>query len=126
LSGLDLAQLDGLELDEEPPTSSWRLWVGLLLAGIGGFILYLPSTAWYARHANNQLLFFALCGGGILVGFTLGRWLWQWFQDVAARYEATPRAPKPDTPPSALRRWLTLLAVVGGAAAILVYVPAGA
>ncbi len=130
LAGVDLSRLDldDIELEELGTGGFWRALGVLALLALGGMFLWLPSTSYYQRLGENSWLFFVVTGGGILVGLVLGRLLWSWAEQAARRYaERVSRRPeKPDQPPSALRRWLTLLLIIGGGSAIVVGVPAGA
>jgi hypothetical protein len=125
LAGVDLSQLDldHLELDESP--SAAGRWAAVLaLVAIGAVVLWLPTTEWFrALGGRDNGLFFLLTGAGIVDGIVLGRLLWRW--GLAARQSAAsgPARTEPEAPPSPWRRWLTLLAVLGGGAAVL-WVPA--
>jgi hypothetical protein len=130
LYGVDLSQLDldHIELDEEPPASPvWRWLALLLLVALGGAILWFPTTPHYAVHGHSSWLFLLICGVAVITGIAVGRWWWTWVQDLAVRWARRPpevQPGKPERPPSAARRWLTLLVVVGGMVAILVGLPA--
>ena len=130
LYGVDLSklELDHIELDEDRPSHPFWRWLALLaLLGLGALVLWFPSSSYYAAHGHSSWLFFTICGAAAVVGIAVGRWLWTWVQELATTWARRPLAPKPEEPPrppSALRRWLTLLVVIGGIAAILVGLPA--
>ncbi len=127
LAGVDLASLDLDDIDlEERPSEAWR-WVALaLMLAVGALVLWVPATEWFrALGGGDGAPFFVLAAVGIVDGILLGRWLWRWAQDAAAKSAAVVPRAEPVGPPSALRRWATLVAIVAGGAAIL-YVPASA
>ncbi len=133
LRGVDLSKLDlsHIELDiDKPPSKAWR-WIALFfMLGTGGGLLWFPSTSYYQMLGQRNWVFFVICGVASVVGILGGRWLWRWAQEAAAEYAAR-RALERDEPaaveegpPSALRRWFTLILVVGGGAGILFGLPA--
>jgi hypothetical protein len=135
LAGVDLdsLDLDGIDLDEADGDggsllqSGWgRIAYFLTLLSGGAFVLWLPSTEWFRLGGHNSPWFFVVCGLGMVDGLLLGRLVWRWAQEVAARPAPEPEPTKPKGPPSAVVRWLTLAAALGGAAAIIFGVPASA
>jgi len=130
LSGVDLSQLNldhiDLDLDAEERTSPiWRYLALLVLVGLGALLLWFPSSSYYQSFAGAHWVFLVMCVTAVVVGISLGRWLWAWAQEMAAKAptRAEPRK-EAAAPPSAFRRWVTLLMVVGGGAAILYGIPA--
>lgn len=132
LRGVDLSKLDldHIELDiDRPPSPIWR-WLALAgLIGMGAGVLWFPSSSYYQMLGANNWIFFVICGVAVLVGVFGGRWLLRWAEDSARAYalrrELEGDRPKlPPKPPSALRRWATLLVVIGGIVGILVGLPA--
>jgi hypothetical protein len=125
LAGVDLSSLDleGIDL-EDHPSPVWR-WIGLaVLVGMGALVLWLPTTDWFRLTGHDSGPFFALTAAGVIIGILLGRWLWRWAMAAAERYAARAaerERHEPEGPPSPWLRRLTLLAVVGGAAAILYF-----
>ena len=132
LKGLDLSKLDldDIELDEEGPSLFLRLLALVLLVGLGGFLLWFPTSDTYLAMGQTSWVFFLMCGVAIVVGIGVGRWLWAWVLDAAARYAARRAreerriAKEPPKPPSAFRRWATLVLVLGAGGGILFGVPA--
>ena len=131
LEGIDLSKLDldHIDIGPEGPSVVWRILALLLLVGMGGFLLWFPSSDTYQAMGPTNWVFFTLCGVAIVVGVGVGRWVWAWVVDAAARY-AERRAreqPKPKEPPkpaSALTRWFALLLVLAGGGGILFGLPA--
>jgi hypothetical protein len=118
--GLDLADLDldHIDIDGERGQSPWWRWVvAVLLFGTMGFLLWLPQTELYARAGD--WLFAVVSLSATVVGILGGRWLWRWAEEASERWAARhrTRTKEPDKPPSALQRWLTLLAALGGGGA---------
>jgi hypothetical protein len=131
LGGVDLSKLDlrDIEVDEDRPSPVLRWLALLLLLGLGGVILWFPTTPYYQLYGRVNWVFFLICAVAIVVGVSTGRWLWAWAQEAARAYAARraleePEVEAPKGPPSALRRFLTLLVVIGGFVAILVGLPA--
>jgi hypothetical protein len=130
LLGVDLSSvdLDQIDVDEEEAAGdgSAKRWLGgVMILGAMGTALWLPGTNFYAQYGHTNGFFFLMCGAAVLVGLTGGRWLWAWAQEAAAHYQArrAKEPPKPDQPPSALQRWGTLVAAVGGGIFLLVWLP---
>lgn len=123
---LDALDLDHIELEDAGPSAAWR-WLGILsLVGLGGLIVWLPSSDFYLSHQHENWLFFTMSGGAAVVGILGGRWLWLWGQQAAARYAAQQRPrrpPRPWKPPTAFARAMTLLTAIGGGIVILVVMP---
>lgn len=133
LRSVDLSKLDlsHIELDiDKPPSKAWR-WLALFfMLTMGGGLLWFPSTSYYQMSGQRNGVFFVICGVAAVVGLLGGRWLWRWADEAAAEYaarrarEGDRPTPEEQGPPSALRRWLTLIFVVGGGAGILFGLPA--
>jgi hypothetical protein len=131
LEGVDLARLDldHIDLSEEPTSPWWRRLALVALLVTGAVVLWIPTTNYYRLHGDSSWMFLVLGSVGIGTGILLSRLLWRLAEEAAAGYAEAfrnrPREPKlPPEPPSALRRWLTLVLGVGGAIAIIVGVPA--
>jgi hypothetical protein len=123
LRGFDLSrlELDHIELDsDKPPSPAWRWVVGLSLLGMAVGIYLLGQNS-----AANGGLSFILSIGAVVLGLTIGRWLWMVALDRAAQLDAIEIPEEPVGPPSALARWLTLLVGGGSAVAIVVLVRNG-
>ncbi len=125
LSALDLEALDLEGFGEEAQAPLWRTLYPVALLLVGGLVLWVPTTEWFQLQGQNSLLFFVLCGGGIVDGILLGRVILRWAEAAGARREAE-RPTRERTPPSPLWRWLTLLVALCGGAAIVFGVPASA
>jgi hypothetical protein len=133
LSNVDLDALDdSLVGYPRPRQSSFlgrlrRVVIFLLLVGAGIGVYWIPRSSFYANSPLGDTLFFGVCAGAIVFGFVVGRWLWIWAEESARRYalEHRPKVPRPEKPITATERWLTLLAALGGALAIVFGSPAG-
>jgi len=127
LSVLDLDNID-IEDDEQGGGRGRHYLFVAFLLGLGALTLWLPTTEWFMVRGQGGW-FFLLCGVGIVDGVLLGRMVLAWAEAAGARHaarQAEAPEPKPDKPPSALRRWLTLLVALGGGAAVIFGVPASA
>lgn len=133
LMGVDLSQLDLDDIELDPKDGSglfassgaravWRWVGGVVVLGLGGLVLWLPSTEIYQYSAHSSWLFAIVCIVATVVGVLFGRWLWLWAEDAAQRWIATRPRRDPDAPPkppSTLRRVMTLLVALAGAGVIL-------
>ena len=124
LRGFDLSRLDldHIELDSErPPSPVWRWVVGLGLMGLAIGIYLLGQNSAIAGSGVS----FILSIGAVIVGLTLGRWLWALAVERAEKFDTIDVPEEPAGPPSALSRWLTFVVGGGGAAAVVVLVRNG-
>lgn len=131
LRGFDLSKLDLDEIaidDDLAPSPVGRWLFGVLLLGMSVAFVVLPRTSFYAANQVSWFSFvFSL--GGIITGLLAGRFLWGLLDDMRERLRArgvlTGAQPAPTGPPSAARRWLTLVAGIGGATAIVYFSTSG-
>ena len=91
----------------------------LSLIGLGAGVLWFPNSQYYQMLGGQNWIFVVICGVAVFVGVFGGRWLLRWAEDSAKEHALRrelegPQPKAPERPPSALRRWLTLLVVVGG------------
>lgn len=124
--------LDHIELDELDatgrPKQQARRWIsGLLWTVILVVALVFPYTDFYQVQGHDTGWFFALCAIAIVAGIGVGRWLWAWLLDVAAkidRYEDwSEPLPEPTRFSPKVLRWLTLLAALVGGVLVVVVIP---
>ncbi|MDP7039510.1 MAG: hypothetical protein QGI45_10165 [Myxococcota bacterium] len=117
LRGVDLAMIDLAALDLDKPPTNTR-WVGVLARILVllafGFLVWLPQSEYFRFHQNNNGLFFSVCIGAIILGATLGRWLWMWLEERAKKAPLTrqTKSKEPRIPHIAVRI-LMLLAAAG-------------
>ncbi len=119
LRGFDLEKLDldHIELEDERPSPVWRWILGLFLAGVTGVLIWLPRSNLYGA-LNVPWVSFTFSFAGIVVGLVSGRFLWTLLSEM--RVDPSPAVtPEPVGPPSAARRFVSLLIVLGGAGGIV-------
>ncbi|MEZ0313716.1 MAG: hypothetical protein ACAI38_18260 [Myxococcota bacterium] len=119
LRGFDLSRLDldHIELDiERPPNPAWRWAFGLLLIALAVVIAASGSRI----SLSNGAASFVLSLAAVIVGISLGRWLWNIALARAAMADPADIAPEPKGPASLLTRWVTFLLGAGGAVGVVV------
>ncbi len=119
LRGFDLSRLDleHIELDiERPPNPAWRWVFGLVLVALAVIIAASGSRI----SLSNGVASFVLSLAAVIVGITLGRWLWAIALARAAMADPVDIAPEPRGPASLLTRWVTFLLGAGGAVSVVV------
>ncbi|MEO0814576.1 MAG: hypothetical protein AAFY60_17075, partial [Myxococcota bacterium] len=119
LRGFDLEKLDldHIEIEDERTSPLWRWLFGLFLVGVTAILVWLPRSNLYGA-LNAPWVSFAFSFAGIVVGLVSGRFLWTLLMDMPAVEPSRP-LPEPVGPPSALRRFMTLLVVLGGSGTIV-------
>ena len=122
LRGFDLSRLDleHIELDNERPVNPLWRWVGgvLLLASV-------VVLATLGTKVDNSALSFFLSLTAIIVGLSIGRWLWSIAEARAAKADIAPVEPESREPASPLVRWTMFLIGAGSATTVIVLVRNG-
>lgn len=114
MRGFNLSRLDleHIELDiERPPSPLWRWAIGLTLAAVAITVAVVGSRI----SLSNGAASFVLSLAAVIIGISLGRWLWNLAVERAAKADPAEVAPEPKGPASLLTRWVTLLLGGGGA-----------